>query len=61
MAWLQNIAVTLDPHNEQIRKHVRRVCLQLIENINMKMNDSDPVLRRPLQMLLQVVRGISSA
>lgn len=61
LEWLQNIAVTLDPFNENIRKHVPGVCRQLVDNINTKMNGGDPVLRRPLQMLLQVIRGIGNS
>ena len=61
LTWLQNIAVTLDPHNESIKDHVLTVCQQLINNISIKMEGGDPMLRRPLQMLLQVIRGISNA
>jgi len=60
LSWLQNIAVVLDPGDESINKHVADVCQQLTQNINSKMAKVDPSLRRPLQMLLQVIRGIGT-
>jgi len=58
MAWLQNIAVTLDVNDDSISRHVGSVCVQLTDNINAKMANADLSLKRPLQMLLQVIRGI---
>eukprot|EP00521_Asterionellopsis_glacialis_P011671 CAMPEP_0195307784 /NCGR_PEP_ID=MMETSP0707-20130614/37892_1 /TAXON_ID=33640 /ORGANISM="Asterionellopsis glacialis, Strain CCMP134" /LENGTH=778 /DNA_ID=CAMNT_0040372037 /DNA_START=234 /DNA_END=2570 /DNA_ORIENTATION=+ len=56
--WLQEIALTLDTSNESIQRHVPSVLQQLVANINAKMSQGDPMLRRPLQMLLQVIRGM---
>mmetsp|Transcript_8163 Transcript_8163/g.11768 ORF Transcript_8163/g.11768 Transcript_8163/m.11768 type:complete len:129 (+) Transcript_8163:3228-3614(+) len=56
--WLQEIALTLDTSNESIQRHVPSVLQQLVANINAKMSQGDPFLRRPLQMLLQVIRGM---
>jgi len=58
LAWLQEIALTLDPSNESIQRHVPGVLQQLVASINAKMGQGDPSLRRPLQMLLQVIRGM---
>jgi len=61
VAWLQSIAVTLDPHNESIKKHIKGVCHQLVGNLQAKMQmENDVTLRRHLQMLLQVIRGIGN-
>lgn len=60
LAWLQDIAVSLDPGDESIRRHVAGVLQQLVSNINEKMSQGDPALRRPLQMLLQVIRGMGA-
>ena len=61
LAWLQSMALTLDPQNESISKHIRGVVQQLIVNLQAKMTESDPALRRHLQMLLQVIRGIGNS
>ena len=58
LAWLQEIAVTIDPLNENIGRHVAGVVQQLLANINGKMVNCDPVFRHPLQMLMQVIRGL---
>uniref|UniRef100_A0A7S4K9R6 Enhancer of mRNA-decapping protein 4 C-terminal domain-containing protein n=1 Tax=Odontella aurita TaxID=265563 RepID=A0A7S4K9R6_9STRA len=60
LAWLQDIAVTLDPADEAIGRHVGGVLRQLVANVNAKMAQEglDHTLRRPLQMLLQVIRGM---
>lgn len=60
IAWLQSVAVTLDPNNESIKKHVKGVCQQLVSNLQLKMADSDAGVRRQLQMLTQVIRGVGS-
>jgi outer membrane murein-binding lipoprotein Lpp len=58
LAWLQEIALTLDPTDESIQRHIPSVLQQLVASINAKMQQGDPNLRRPLQMLLQVIRGM---
>lgn len=58
LAWLQEIALTLDTTSEAIQRHVPSVLQQLVSSINVKMAQGDPTLRRPLQMLLQVIRGM---
>ena len=58
LLWLQEIALTLDPTNEGIHRHVPGVLQQLVASIDTKMGQGDPTLRRPLQMLLQVIRGM---
>jgi enhancer of mRNA-decapping protein 4 len=58
LSWLQEIALTLDPTNENIQRHVPSVLQQLVTSINTKMQQGDPSLRRQLQMLLQVIRGM---
>lgn len=56
--WLQEIALVLDPSCDSIQRHVSGVLQQLVASINTKMSQGDPALRRPLQMLLQVIRGM---
>lgn len=58
LAWLQEIALTLDPTHENIQRHVPGVLQQLYASVNNKMAQGDPTLRRPLQMLMQVIRGM---
>lgn len=58
LLWLQEIALTLDPTDEGIQRHVPGVLQQLVSSIDTKMAQGDPTLRRPLQMLLQVIRGM---
>ena len=58
LSWLQEIAVTIDPTNENIQRHVASVVQQLLSNINNKMSNCDPMFRRPLQTLMQVIRGL---
>lgn len=58
LLWLQEIALTLDPADESINRHVPGVLQQLVASIDKKMAQGDPTLRRPLQMLLQVIRGM---
>lgn len=60
LTWLQDVAVTLDPNNPNIARHVGGVLTQLVEVINAKMAEGDPSLQRPLRMLLQVIRGIGN-
>jgi len=58
LLWLQEIALTLNPMDEGIHRHVPGVLQQLVASIDTKMAQGDPTLRRPLQMLLQVIRGM---
>jgi hypothetical protein len=58
LLWLQEIALTLDTSDEKIQRHVPSVLQQLVTSIETKMNQRVPTLRRPLQMLLQVIRGM---
>ena len=58
LTWLQEIALTLNPTDSSIQRHVATVLQQLTTSINQKMNQGDPQLRRPLHMLLQVIRGM---
>jgi len=59
LAWLQEIAVTIDPTNAQYQRHVASVVQQLLANINSKMANCDHAFRRPLQTLMQVIRGLA--
>jgi len=58
LVWLQEIALSVDPGDEGIQRHVPSVLQQLHASIIAKMQQGNPTLRRPLQMLLQVVRGM---
>jgi enhancer of mRNA-decapping protein 4 len=58
LQWLQEIALTLDPGDTAIQRHVPTVLQQLVGSINQKITEGNPHLRRPLQMLLQVIRGM---
>mmetsp|Transcript_11216 Transcript_11216/g.13014 ORF Transcript_11216/g.13014 Transcript_11216/m.13014 type:complete len:953 (+) Transcript_11216:29-2887(+) len=58
LAWLQSIALTLDPNNDSIKTHVGSVCQHLVTNLQAKIAEPNVVLRREMQMVLQVVRGI---
>ncbi|KAL9189486.1 hypothetical protein ACHAXT_009161 [Thalassiosira profunda] len=58
LTWLQEIAVTIDPSNPNIQRHVGTVVQQVMANINSKMSNCDPAFRRPLQTLMQVIRGL---
>lgn len=58
LQWLQEIALTLDTKNVNIERHVPAVLQQLMASINDKTGQGDPQLRRPLQMLAQVIRGM---
>jgi hypothetical protein len=57
--WLREIALCLDPTQPEIKGHVRTVLQQLISNIHQQVQvASDPLLKRDLQRLMQVVRGL---
>lgn len=58
LTWLQEVAVTIDPRDASIERHVTSVVQQLLANINNKMANCDREFRRPLQMLMQVIRGL---
>lgn len=58
LMWLQEIALTLNPSDASIQRHVPAVLQQLVGNINQKSTEGEPHLRRPLQMLSQVLRGM---
>lgn len=58
LEWLQEIALSLNPADESIKRHVPTVLQQLVASINARMNQGDQTLRRSLQRLLQVVRGM---
>jgi hypothetical protein len=58
LEWLQELALTLNPSDATIAKHVPSVLQQLVAGINARMAQNDPALRRPLQRLLQVIRGM---
>ena len=59
LTWLQEIAVTIDPDDASIQRHVEAVVQQLLSNINSKMANCDHAFRRPLQTLMQVIRGLA--
>ena len=59
LTWLQEIAVTIDPTDASIQRHVASVVQQLLANINSKMANCDHAFRRPLQTLMQVIRGLA--
>jgi enhancer of mRNA-decapping protein 4 len=58
LMWLQEIALTLNSSDQSIARHVPPVLTQLVTSIEARMQQGDPNLRRPLQMLLQVIRGM---
>ncbi|KAG7349893.1 WD40 region of Ge1, enhancer of mRNA-decapping protein [Nitzschia inconspicua] len=62
LSWLQEIALSLNPREPSIQRHVPAVLQQLVTSINARIvaegNNGNVQLRRPLQMLLQVLRGM---
>jgi len=58
LEWLQEIALTLNPSDPNIQRHVPTVLHHLVGSVNQKISQGDPQLRRPLHMLLQVIRGM---
>jgi hypothetical protein len=58
LEWLQEIALSLQPSDPQIKHHAPQVLQQLVAGINARMAQGDPELRRPLQRLVQIVRGM---
>ena len=61
LEWLQDLALSLDAKDQQIQQHVPRVLQQLVTSINARMANGDPNLRRPLQRLLSIIRGIGGS
>jgi enhancer of mRNA-decapping protein 4 len=62
LSWLQEISLSLNPSDPSIQRHVPSVLQQLVQCINTRIvaegNSGNTQLRRPLQMLLQVLRGM---
>ena len=58
VSWLQELALTLNPTDPSIQRHAPTVLQQIVTSINQRMTKGDPQLRRPLHMLLQVIRGM---
>lgn len=59
LEWLQEIALSLDPNDDTIKRHIPTVLQQMVSSVNNRMSLDEPVLRRPLQKLLQILRGMS--
>lgn len=62
LSWLQEIALSLNPRDTSIQRHVPSVLQQVVTSINARIvadgNNGNSQLRRPLQMLLQILRGM---
>jgi len=64
--WLQSLAYALDPNDRRIEKHVGGVCEQVVVYVTAKISavvrggGGNLAVRRPLQMLVRVIRGIES-
>lgn len=65
ICWLQEIAICIEPNDASIAQHVPRIVNQLVANVQKLITLEDQQhtantsqFRRPLQMLLQVLRGI---
>lgn len=58
LAWLQEVSLSINPMDESMRRHLPGVLQQLVAGINDKMMRTDQQSRRPLQRLLQVLRGV---
>jgi hypothetical protein len=61
--WLQEIALCMNPNDVSIQQHVPRILQQLITNVSNRISveeqtDPNSQFRRPLQMLLQILRGM---
>jgi hypothetical protein len=63
MEWLQEITLSLNPVDSSIQKHGPAVFQQVVNNINQKLKivhgTDQNQLRRQLQRMLQLIRGIS--
>ena len=60
LEWLQEIALSINPADPTIQRHVPTVLQQVVHHIQQRIEAPDlpPNLRRPLQRMLQVVRGV---
>lgn len=58
LEWLQEVSLSINPMDESMQRHLSGVLQQLITGINEKMARTDQQARRPLQRLLQVLRGV---
>lgn len=59
LEWLQEVSLSINPADESMRRHLPGVLHQLVSGINDKMARTDQqAKRRPLQRLLQVLRGV---
>eukprot|EP00797_Seminavis_robusta_P030403 Sro634_g178970.2 (1050) ;mRNA; r:16882-20183 len=59
LAWLQEVSLSINPMDESMKRHLPSVLQQLVTGINDKMaRNEQPTMRRPLQRLLQVLRGV---
>jgi enhancer of mRNA-decapping protein 4 len=62
LAWLQECALSLNVQDPSIQRHVPGVLQQLVATVNSRMMTEGQLpnsqFRRPLQMLLQVLRGM---
>jgi enhancer of mRNA-decapping protein 4 len=63
VSWLQELALSLNTSDTKIKNHIPGVLQQLVTNVNSKavteqQQGANPQLRRPLQMLMQVLRGM---
>mmetsp|Transcript_3623 Transcript_3623/g.8030 ORF Transcript_3623/g.8030 Transcript_3623/m.8030 type:complete len:359 (-) Transcript_3623:645-1721(-) len=60
LKWLQEIALTMNPRDPSIAPHVSKVVGQLVATVKtrMELTENAGPFRRPLQMLLQSLRGM---
>lgn len=56
--WLQECAYTLDATDDRIKQHVPAVLRQVLSSIDARMKRGEETMRRPLQRLLQIIRGM---
>ena len=58
LEWLTEVSLSIIPNDESMKRHLPGVLQQLITGISEKMARTDQNSRRPLQRLLQVLRGV---
>jgi len=59
LAWLQEVSLSINPSDDSMKRHLPGVLQQLVAGINDKMaRTNQHEMRRPLQRLLQVLRGV---
>ena len=58
LEWLTEVSLSIIPNDESMKRHLPGVLQQLISGISDKMARTDQNSRRPLQRLLQVLRGV---